>query len=458
MTRSTSKAVKPAGPRTVASTSSPEAKEHSPMRLAWFTHRYHPCVGGAENYGRAMVRRFVAAGHQVDVLTSDAMDLWYFTDRSRRRVVDEGASFVDGATVRRFAVKHLPLQRYVGRLLSYVPHWPTRCRASSYMPILPGIDRVRGDYDAVFAVGFPYTVFSHAAYLTARAAGAPFILTPFLHLATPGDQVNRHYTRPHQVRLLAESDCVVVQTGLEADAVAGWEIPRSRILTLGMAVEHAEVTGGNPATFREALGIPAGATVIGHLATLDPNKGSTDLILAVARINEARPADDPLILVMAGPSSPEFEGFVQGFEGGRLPSWLKLLGPLAMERRPDFFAALNVFAMPSRTDSFGIVFLEAWANGLPVVAADAGGVPEVVSHGETGLLVPFGALDQLAAALKTVTIDRRLAVRLGAAGRDRVERGYTWEERFATLLGRTESLVGARLGRLATVGSSLQNA
>ena len=56
------------------------------MRIAWFTHRYHPCVGGAENYGRAMVRRFVAAGHEVDVLTSDAHDLWYFTDRGRRRV------------------------------------------------------------------------------------------------------------------------------------------------------------------------------------------------------------------------------------------------------------------------------------------------------------------------------------------------------------------------------------
>ena len=78
-------------------------------------------------------------------------------------------SKVDGATVRRFPVKHLPLQRYFGRLLSYAPHWPTRCVAASYMPILPGIGRVRGDYDAVFAVGFPYTIFSYAAYLTARA-------------------------------------------------------------------------------------------------------------------------------------------------------------------------------------------------------------------------------------------------------------------------------------------------
>ena len=101
------------------------------MRIAWFTHRYYPCVGGAENYGRAMVRRFVAAGHDVQVLTSDAHDLWYFTDRRRRRVDEPRESRVDGARVHRFPVRHLPLQRYAGRLLSYVPHWPTRCRASS---------------------------------------------------------------------------------------------------------------------------------------------------------------------------------------------------------------------------------------------------------------------------------------------------------------------------------------
>src|SRR3989442_888247 len=85
-----------------------------PMRIAWFSHRYQPCVGGAENYGRAMVRRFVAAGGEVDVITSNAQDLWYFTDRGRRRVDGPLVSWVDGARVRRFPVRHLPGQRYVG--------------------------------------------------------------------------------------------------------------------------------------------------------------------------------------------------------------------------------------------------------------------------------------------------------------------------------------------------------
>jgi glycosyltransferase involved in cell wall biosynthesis len=398
-----------------------------------------------------MVKRFVAAGHDVDVVTSDAHDLWYFTDRRRRRVDAPRESTVDGARVYRFPVRHRLFQRYVGRVLSHAPHWPTQCRSASYMPILPGIDSVRGDYDLVFAVGFPYTVFSYAALQTARSAGAPLILTPFLHLATPGDPVRKHYTRPHQIRLLARSDVVVVQTSLEGDALRGWGIPSSRIHQLGMAVDHREVTGGDRSALRARLSIPHDSAVVGHLATLDPNKGTNDLVTAVARLNAARPAADPIRLLLAGPASPCFERFLTEWPGGT-PSWLSLLGPLALDQRAEFFAALDVFAMPSRTDSFGIVFLEAWANALPVVAAAAGGVSEVVQHGTNGLLVPFGDVAALGAAVGELVADRAKAQQLGESGWEHVTRGFTWDERFASLLSRAQSALAqpkrAALGRL----------
>ena len=421
------------------------------MRIAWFIHRYHPIVGGAENYARAMVRRFVEAGHEVDVFTSDAHDLWYFTDKGRRRVEGPMVSKVDGATIRRFPVKHLPLQRYFGRLLSYAPHWPTRCVASSYMPILPGLSKVRGQYDAVFAVGFPYTVFSYAALLTARAANAPLLLTPFLHLSTPGDKVNRTYTQPHQIRLLLESDAVIVQTSLEANAVRGWNIPDRQVVTLGMAVEHAEVTGGDRSRFRTQLGISPMSRVVGHLATLDLNKGTNDLILAVARLNEARPEADKIPLILAGPSSPDFERFLGEQPTSNWP-WLHRLGPLPLADRADFFASIDVFSMPSRTDSFGIVFLEAWANGLPVVAAAAGGVPDVVRDGEAGYLVPFGDLDRLSQSIGRLIDDPALAHSLGEAGRTLVAQGYTWEDRYQTLETHARRLIAERRNQRSAVG------
>ena len=333
------------------------------MRIAWFTHRYFPCIGGAETYGRAMVRRFVASGHDVDVFTSDAQDLAYYTDRKRRKVDAPERSMVDGAQVHRLKVRHFPFQRYVGKALSYLPHWPTQCRSASFLPIIPGLGSIRGDYDAVFAVGFPFTNFSYAALKTARAANAPLILTPFLHLATPGDPVNRTYTRPHQVRLLKEADLVINPTPLASKTVEGWGIARERLLTLSMAIERHEVIGGNRQSFRSAWLIPADLPLIGQLGALDPNKGSCDLIRAVDRINCE---DTKVGLVLAGTPTREFDAFLDAGDWSSR-RWLTRTGPLPDAQVPDFYAALDVFSMPSRTDSFGIVFLEAWANGLPVV-------------------------------------------------------------------------------------------
>src|SRR6185503_12991372 len=155
--------------------------------------------------------------------------------------------------------------------------------------------------------------------------------------------------------------------------------------------------------------------LIGQLGALDPNKGSTDLIRALSRLNERRADADLVHLVLAGAPTPDFDAFAEALPAS-CSRWLKVVGPLPARDVPDFYAAIDVFSMPSRTDSFGIVFLEAWANARPVVAAAAGGVVEVVQHDRNGLLVPFGDVDALAGALARVVTDRDTARRLGEAG------------------------------------------
>jgi len=416
------------------------------MRIAWFTPRYHPAIGGAEAFSRALVRRFVARGHAVDVITSDADELWYFTDRRRKRLEEPGEGWVDGARVRRLPIRHIPLRRYITRALALWPRWSTRCRWAPYMPIVPGLDRIRGEYDVVFGVGFPFTTFSHAAWRVARAAGAPLVLTPFLHLSTPGDRVQREYTRSHQIRLLAQADLIVSPTDLEAATLAAWGIPRSRLMRLPMAIEPADVTCGDRKRLREHLGIGPQSAVVGQLGALHPNKGTHDLVQSLVHLNHSRPAGAPIHLVLAGATSPEWEAF-----SATIPAdtrrWLHLLGKLPQDELPHFYAALDLFAMPSCTDSFGIVYLEAWANALPVVAAAAGGVVEVVEHQKTGLLVPFGDCDAIASAIDRLMTDRALARRLGAAGRALVDQGFTWDDRVQTLLDRVNVLMASRPGQ-----------
>ncbi|WZO97108.1 glycosyltransferase family 4 protein [Isosphaeraceae bacterium EP7] len=424
------------------------------MRVAWFTHRYAPVIGGSENYARAMVRRMVGEGHEVDVFTTDADDLARFTSPAGRAIEADSRTNIDGARITRFRPRHVPGQRYAGKLLGYAPLPSIRSQFASFFPILPGINRVRGEYDLVCSIAFPYTNFTYAALRTARAAGAPLVVTPFLHLATPGDPVHRAYTRSHQRWLLSQADLVVAATRLEADTIVSWGINRSRLLTLPMAIEHADVTGGDGLDFRARLGLDASTPLVGQLGALDLDKGTVDLVNALSRINASR-VGTPVQLALAGRATPRFAEFLGTLEHS---PWLHHIGPITTEECRGFFDAIDIFAMPSRTDSFGIVFLEAWANGKPVVAARAGGVAEVVQDGVNGLLVPFGQPGDLAAAIGRLVASPSLGQTLGATGKQQVETGYTWDDRYRTLTGRIETLTSVdrrtRSSRIAS-GSPL---
>jgi glycosyltransferase involved in cell wall biosynthesis len=83
--------------------------------------------------------------------------------------------------------------------------------------------------------------------------------------------------------------------------------------------------------------------------------------------------------------------------------------------------------MPSRTDSFGIVFLEAWCYSLAVIGARAGGVPDVIADGSDGLLVRYGDPEQLADAIGGLLANPERRQQMGAAGRAKVLATLTWD-------------------------------
>jgi glycosyltransferase involved in cell wall biosynthesis len=118
-----------------------------------------------------------------------------------------------------------------------------------------------------------------------------------------------------------------------------------------------------------------------------------------------------------------------------LPAAVRLqthyLGVLADAEKPDFYAALDVFALPSRSDSFGLVLLEAWANGLPCIGYRAGGVAEVIRHDEDGVLVPCGDVTALSHQLTCLVEDAAMRQRLGHCGAERIQREHRWEEKLA---------------------------
>jgi glycosyltransferase involved in cell wall biosynthesis len=261
----------------------------------------------------------------------------------------------------------------------------------------------------------------------AQVAQVPFVVTPFLHLGDPNDPkdwIRKAYTAPHLLAILRQADRVIVQTPTELRAVEDLGIESTRIVLQGLGVDLAECTGGNRVATRQAWGIRADEVVVGHLANLSMEKGSPDVLAAVEM---ARQSGLPFRAVLAGPEMPNFSQF---WKWSGPDDWITRLGPLTDQQRRDFYAGIDIFALPSRSDSFGLVVLEAWANGVPVIGYAASGVVDVIRHEQDGLLVKCADLDELARGIRRMAenVDERIA--WGRAGQERLKRDFRWDDKL----------------------------
>ncbi len=133
---------------------------------------------------------------------------------------------------------------------------------------------------------------------------------------------------------------------------------------------------------------PAGHKVLVHVSNFRPVKRVSDVVKVFAGVREAMPAT--LVLVGDGPDRDPVEAEVDGLG---LTKHVRFLGKV--DRVGDILREGDLFLLPSNTESFGLAALEAMACGVPVVASNLGGIPEVVVDGETGFLAPVGDVAQM---------------------------------------------------------------
>ncbi|MFI1026823.1 glycosyltransferase family 4 protein [Streptomyces sp. NPDC020951] len=189
---------------------------------------------------------------------------------------------------------------------------------------------------------------------------------------------------------------------------------------------------------RARLGLTDRPVVV-CVSRLVPRKGQDTLILAMPRILAAEP-EAVLLVVGGGPYEKELRRLAQ--ETGVAGS-VRFTGAVPWAELPAHYGAGDVFAMPCRTrrggldvEGLGIVYLEASATGLPVVAGDSGGAPDAVLDGETGWVVRGGSPADVAERIVVLLGDAELRCRMGERGRAWVEEKWRWDllaERLKTL-------------------------
>jgi glycosyltransferase involved in cell wall biosynthesis len=221
--------------------------------------------------------------------------------------------------------------------------------------------------------------------------------------------------------------------------------PRRRTFVVHPGVETARV----PGIERGALGIPDGRPIIGIAGRLQPWKGQHRFLDALRRVHDAGLRAHGLIVGgSAHGFSPGYEQRVRALVRQlRLEDWVTMVGQVS-DARP-YIAAMDVLVSASANEPFGIVLVEALAQGVPVVAVADAGPREIVDPGVTGLLVPRPSPPLLAAATGKLLADQPRRLRMAAAARRAAL------ERFGipAMVGTLET----RLRALATNGAAAQS-
>ena len=230
-------------------------------------------------------------------------------------------------------------------------------------------------------------------------------------------------------KVLAEADYVICVGRSEMEK-ARRELSHDRIAYLPNGVDCAKFATGDGAAFRARHQIPADAFLVLNISRIDAQKNQELLLEAFAKFRLKQPK---AFLVLIGPETqPSYAAKLRDLvASNQMERQVKILPGLRNDQ-PELvqaFHASDVFVLPSRHEPFGIVVLEAWSAGRPVIASRVGGLQSLLREGETGLFIDPNAADaaaDLAAKLQRLADEPALRAQLGSAGRRETLENYDW--------------------------------
>jgi phosphatidylinositol alpha-1,6-mannosyltransferase len=372
-------------------------------RILLVTNDFPPRRGGIQSYLEQFVRRLVSAGDELTV---------YAPRWKGAPDYDRAAPFV--------------VVRHPGTLMLPEPGVDRRMR---------GLIRERGIETVWFGAAAPLALLASRA----RSAGAARVVA-----STHGHEVGWSMlpgARSALRRIGADTDVITYVSRYTRDRFASAFGPDARLEHLPPGVD-TECFRPDPlarAELRERYRLGDRPTTV-CVSRLVARKGQDMLIRAMPEIRR-RVAGAALVIVGGGPDADNLHKLAQRCG---VAADVVFTGGVPAAELPGHYAMADVFAMPCRTrgagldvEGLGIVFLEAAAAGVPVVAGRSGGAPETVRDGETGRVVNGRAHEEIVDAITDLLSDPDRARLMGQAGRDWISRDWNWQThsgRLAALL------------------------
>lgn len=401
------------------------------MRVAFFVNNYAPSRGGVQEHVGRIAEGLVARhGLHVEVLTSDALLAPAGPDPGHIERRDErlGGVEVHRRPVARRLHGALRTLRRVGRRLHvYEPNRNTLLISGPLgLRLARSARELAARSDVVVGVGAPSASLWAAGVLT-KSTDAAVVAMPLVHL---DDETPRRWV----LRVVRGADAVSANSSPERDWLVARGVTPSRIEVLPPGCDPEDYPDVSPSEARARLSLDDAPTV-GFIGRLAPHKGVDTLLLSMRRVWVDRP--ETRLLVAGHAAGWDLTAALGGLDAGERAK-VRVWGGFTDEERAWLYAACDVVAHPSRSESFGMATIEAWCARRAVVVGDIEVTRTLVHDGIDGDLVEPGDAAALADRLSALLADARLRAAYGRAGRAAAESGYAWSaivDRWADLLG-----------------------
>lgn len=372
------------------------------MRLLMITQDFPPQTGGIQTYSAELGLRFAAACDRFEMVAP----------------ADEGHESVDASLPYRVHRLPVPSDRMV------------------FATLRSGGAIAKQGFDAVFHAQW-YTLpaglwlrrAGHVRRVFVAAHGRELLLNVVERV--PG--VGLGYAAARDA-MLRKADLLMPVSRYTGGLLEKAGVSSQAIHVAPNGVDADAFRPGDGAAFRAEHGLGEGP-LVATVCRLVPRKGIDTTLDAVAQLRDRVPG----LRYAIGGSGPDRERLEARVRDRGLEKTVRFLGRVPDAAMADCMTAADVFCMPARSEApdvegFGLVFLEAGACETAVIGARAGGVPDAIVHGETGLLVQPSDVAGLADALHDLLTQPKVRARMGAASRARIEAQCTWDHVAAGLM------------------------
>jgi len=396
------------------------------MKILQVLQNYYPSIGGTQILFQKLGERCASAyNDEVQVFTTDS---YYGPDKLVYKKIEPASEIINGVHVHRFSFARMHkktfifFQKALFKLFRKRSSRISRLLAGPYSPSL--INAIKNTTaDVIVGSSYGYSYVDYAVWRNKTGNPKPYVFQGAIHFQ---NDESIQVVNKRVLQSIHACEFYLANTEYEKQRIVKLGVEPGKIEVLGCTVNIEKFENGNTENYREKLGVASDEILVGYVGRIEPQK---DIHLLIQALPLVWTKEKKVKLVIAGFKT----GYTAELKKMALnvtkeeENSISFLSDLEEHEKISLYHALDIFVLPSSNESFGLVFLEAWACRKPVIGVNIGAVASVITNGADGLLMQPGDVQSLAAKIITLAKDRELRHTMGNNGYTKTKELYTLE-------------------------------